>query len=205
MLRENKVHQSISDQVNSKKLKTMLQMGELNSWYYQDAYYLNLKKLKEIAQLSISKILLHWTIPLPRILNFLRNIALFPSYDKAPRLKLIQSAKNLCILTLFPSQENLIKRFKLRRKYILDHLERNNNNIFKKVITLYKIKTIERFYLHPNRYMPLYTRWFNFLQNECNVHTHYMAELTDKPILTKIENLYNFKIALDSEGFSLRG
>lgn len=172
-----------------REIEETLQMGDLNSWYYQDSYYLNEKILKNISQSSIRKIILHWTIPLPRVLIYLRNIAMLGAFDRKERLYLLKSANNLTVLTFYSSQKILMKRVRNRKKQIIKHLKKENANLLVKMFSMYKIKVTERIYSHRIRYLDTYFRWFNFLNKNLEIKENFLVENFSKPILLKINEM----------------
>jgi deoxyadenosine/deoxycytidine kinase len=173
---------------NLKNFEKSLQMNELNSWFYQDAYYLNKKRINDIFSSSVSKVLLHWTIPLPNFRIFLRNIFLLGKYDKKERLQLIKSSKHLTVLTLFANPMALLHRVKLRNKKWVDELEEKNANFVEKILMLHSIKTVNNFYSDSKRYLPVYTEWFNFVGNGLKPQKHCLIDVNHEPLIREFQD-----------------
>lgn len=185
-----------------KEIQKKLEIENFQAWSFQDAYYLNYKKLNELLEVPELKLLMHWTIPLPRILIFLRNIALFGSYDRRARIRLLKSVKYIDILTLFADAASLTKRVNLRKEIVLKEVKKSKIFYLKKKYKLYNKQVVEKFYSDPKRYLGIYKKWFNYLEKNLKINNHYLVELNDEPILRKIEEwpeiVKNWNLNLES-------
>jgi hypothetical protein len=168
-------------------IREKIQMGDIKSWVYQDAYYLDSAKLKEILDSSISKILLHWTIPLPRLKIFLRNIVLLGAYDKKARIQILHSANNLTILTLYANPTTLIQRVELRRNNIIKELDQRESFFLKKMIKMSNINKVKKIYSDRKHFLHLYNRWFNFVREDLKPQMHYLVDVNGEPTLKTVD------------------
>lgn len=180
-----------------KNIEQKLKMGSLDSWFYQDAYYLKPNTLNELLKSSISHVLLHWTIPLPRLKIFIRNILLLGAYDKKARLNLIQSSNNVIVLSLYANPTLLLKRVELRKVKWENELNERGASFIDKIFMLHNIKTVNRFYSNPKRCLPLYNRWFKFVKNDLKPETNYLINVDSEPKIKSINGWSDIITKLD--------
>ncbi len=167
------------------RISADLQMGDVSSWTYKDAFYINARSLKTIEKSPINKIVLHWTIPHPTFKLALRNLVLLCAYDKTSRLQIMKSSREITVLTLYTSQSSLLRRVEFRRQRILERRLEGKESLFSLTTKKRRTRKLAQFYSDMCNLAPLYERWFHFCET-LNPGASYLVNVEDEPSLVSI-------------------
>ena len=171
-----------------KNIEELIKINDFKSWVYQDAYYLKPATLEKRLKYSKKNIIFHWTIPLPDVLNSLRNVLLLNSYDKKCRIEFVKSAKKVTVFSLYADPHTLMDRVKLRERRVQDQLREKEINIIRKLWMLQNIKTAKKFYSDPARYLPAYKKWFDFIECSLRPKSHFLVDNNYLPLIRDIDD-----------------
>lgn len=159
-------------------ITSALGINDSSDWIYKDAYYLNARLLKDIAQSPERNLVLHWTIPSPGIKLLLRDISLHFAHDKKARLRILQSAKRLTVLTLYTSRAIFLKRVNARRMRIMARRDGGMDSQLKYLVKMRHTRLMDRIYSDTNNLASMYNRWFR-LCSSFNVDAMHLVRLED--------------------------
>lgn len=166
-----------------------LQMGDVDSWDYKDAFFASQKMITELA--CSERVILHWTVPHPSLKLKIRNLLLMKSYDKEVRLALIRMAERKTCVTLVADPDKLIERVRLREKRVRELRAEGRDSLTKYRRKIRDIRTLAAIYSDKSRLLPMYEQWFAFCE-KMGVDQHYLADVNDSPVLTSIDDWGQF-------------
>lgn len=146
-------------------ISEVLGMGDVASWEFKDAFFVDKEYTDMLLKRGVSKMLLHWTIPHPSPKLFIRNLMLLNAYDKKERLDILDAAKQIDILTLYAPLNVLRTRVQLRYQRIVEkqqEKQKNFNSLVMKTKSKWNIDRLYKVYSDPAKLVGMYSRWFDF-------------------------------------------
>ena len=166
-------------------ITTALRIDDATSWSFDDSFFIDTKFLQELEQSPVRKMVLHWTIPHPTVKLTMRRLLTLNAYDKKKRLKVLQSARDVTILTLYTSQHNLVRRVQFRSERVRQRRSDGTESLYKFVRKKWDSWRLVKFYSNMKNLVPMYERWFRFCQT-LNVRASYLVNLEEEPTLDSI-------------------
>lgn len=141
-----------------------LRMGNPADWTYVDAYYFGKNTLARLAGKGASNVVIHWTIPRPGLKITLRNLFLLNAYDKKERIDVLHAAREVSVVTLFNSRENLLRHLQFRSRRVRELREKKHDSFFQYLEKSLNISSLKKFYSKQENLIPMYEKWFSFCE-----------------------------------------
>lgn len=163
-------------------ITTALQMDDALSWAYEDAFYINAKFLRNVEHSPARNMVMHWTIPHPTVKLAFRNLLILNEYDKKERLKILQTARDVTILTLYTSQHDMVRNVQFRRERIRQRRLEGTESLYKFARKRWNMWRLVNLYSNMRNLIPLYERWFQFCQT-LNARASYLVNVQGNPTL----------------------
>jgi hypothetical protein len=164
-------------------ITSSLGIENLDEWIYRDAYYIDAALLDDINNSPSGKLVLHWTIPSPGIKLFLRDLSLLFAHDKKDRLRILQSANHLTVLTLYTSRNIFMKRVNARRMRIMSRRSSGMDGMLKYHVKMRHTRLMDRIYSDTDNLSSMYNRWFRLCAS-LNVDEMLLVKLEGYPTLS---------------------
>jgi len=141
-----------------------LRMGNPADWTYVDAYYFGKNTLAQLAGMGASNVVIHWTIPRRSLKVTLRNVFLLNAYDKKERIAVLHAAREVSVVTLFNSSENLLRNLQFRTKRIRELREQKHDSFLLYFEKILNIRSLKKLYSKRENLIPMYEKWFGFCE-----------------------------------------